>query len=131
MDNTSKRGLKRRAVADPLDVSDGRYRAWVFEVVRQHGHQMVCGARNPLQLNIWFHQVSQGLCARYPLLQQMFFTAYSHQARQRLVDTNIKYRYLQLLQYCNNFNNVNDTQTTVCVHSSLTKEQCNEMHAMH
>lgn len=68
----------------PLNVSDGRHRAGVFEVVGQHGHEMVGGACDPLQLHIGLHQVGQCLCTLHPLLKQMLFTAHPHEARQGL-----------------------------------------------
>lgn len=68
----------------PLDVSDGRHRAGIFEVVGQHGHQVVGGARDPLQLHVGLHQVGQRLCTLHPLLKQMLFTAHPHEARQGL-----------------------------------------------
>lgn len=68
----------------PLDVSDGRHRAGIFEVVSQHGHQVVGGACDPLQLHVGLHQVGQRLCTLHPLFKQMLFTAHPHKARQGL-----------------------------------------------
>ena len=68
----------------PLDVSNGRHRAGVFEVVSQHCHQVVRGACDPLQLDVGLHQVGQRLCTLHPLFKQMLFTTHPHEARQSL-----------------------------------------------
>lgn len=68
-------------VSHPLDVGDGADRAGVFEVVGEHGHQVIRDARYPLEFHIRLHQVSQRLRPLHPLLQQPVLTAHAHQAR--------------------------------------------------